>query len=425
MPAMTSCTAVDGRGCRPRRRSTRPVRQRRREVRRDGRGRSCRGRRSRPAPCGDELVGDGRADEAGAAGDEDPLAHGITVTRSSGDGRAVRRRGSGRAASRISRTRRPASPSVSGARRSRIAAANSATTPLQRLALGQRGRDHVADPVRDRGGRDGSRRRRLLGEVDALVVDAEMRCVGLRSSHTSIRREPPMIVVRIFVGLSQLTCTWAIAPSGRAAASGSRRRPGRRRSGRRRAPPPPSVWHPSGRMKSRIDRSCGARSQNTSTSGWTRPRLMRTESTYWRSPSSPPSTSSTDALHRRRVAVGVVAHQHEAPRRRRRPRASRPSATDDGERLLDQHVLARVERRERRPRCASPPAWRSATASTDGSSRTSSSVVVSRTVLYGPTALRARSTERSHTTRSSGRTGRLEVADQVRAPVAGADDGDT
>jgi hypothetical protein len=35
---------------------------------------------------------------------------------------------------------------------------------------------------------------------------------GLRSSQTTVRAEPPTIIVRILVGDSQLTCTWAMAP---------------------------------------------------------------------------------------------------------------------------------------------------------------------------------------------------------------------
>lgn len=38
------------------------------------------------------------------------------------------------------------------------------------------------------------------------------RWLGLRSSQTRVRFDPPMIVVRILTGESQLTCTWAIAP---------------------------------------------------------------------------------------------------------------------------------------------------------------------------------------------------------------------
>ena len=38
------------------------------------------------------------------------------------------------------------------------------------------------------------------------------RADGFMSSHTMVRREPPKTVVRIFVGLSQLTCTCASAP---------------------------------------------------------------------------------------------------------------------------------------------------------------------------------------------------------------------
>ena len=45
-------------------------------------------------------------------------------------------------------------------------------------------------------------------------------------------------------------------------------------------------------MKSMMDRSCGARSQNTSTSGWTSPRLIRTESMNRISPRDPSAMSS-------------------------------------------------------------------------------------------------------------------------------------
>ena len=112
-----------------------------------------------------------------------------------------------------------------------------------------------------------------------------------------------------------------------------------------------------GRMKSRIDRSCGPRSHSTSMSGWTRPRFTRTESTYWISPSSPDVDQLADLQDRRRVAVGVVAHQHEATllghgdelaarRPARRPAASRPARAD------------RTRARRAPPRCGCPPASR-------------------------------------------------------------------
>src|SRR5665648_210682 len=66
-------------------------------------------------------------------------------------------------------------------------------------------------------------------------------------------------------------------------------------------------------MKSRIDRSWGARSQKTSTSGWISPRLMRTESTKRMFPSEPSAINSRDLQHRRRIAVGVVGHEYEPP----------------------------------------------------------------------------------------------------------------
>ena len=85
---------------------------------------------------------------------------------------------------------------------------------LERLRLGQRRSDHVAGPVGDDrltavvgvelapGRRDRRRGRR-----------SQIRWDGLRSSQTSVRFEPPIVVVRTLIGLSQLTCTCAIAPS--------------------------------------------------------------------------------------------------------------------------------------------------------------------------------------------------------------------
>ena len=40
----------------------------------------------------------------------------------------------------------------------------------------------------------------------------DRRWAGLVSSQTAIRLEPPTMVVRILVGLSQLTWMWAIPP---------------------------------------------------------------------------------------------------------------------------------------------------------------------------------------------------------------------
>ena len=64
-----------------------------------------------------------------------------------------------------------------------------------------------------------------------------------------------------------------------------------------------------------------------------------------------------DAQNRRGVAVGVVGHQHEI---------AHPRLVDHdlgrrivvGQRLLDQHVLARAQRRQARSRCAYAPASR-------------------------------------------------------------------
>ena len=42
----------------------------------------------------------------------------------------------------------------------------------------------------------------------------DTRCCGFRSSQTRVRRLPPITICRIFVGDSQFTLTWAIAPPG-------------------------------------------------------------------------------------------------------------------------------------------------------------------------------------------------------------------
>ena len=60
-------------------------------------------------------------------------------------------------------------------------------------------------------------RRSSWGTVPAISVSTPRswtasRPAGLVSSQTMVRREPPNTVVRILVGLSQFTCTWARAP---------------------------------------------------------------------------------------------------------------------------------------------------------------------------------------------------------------------
>ena len=228
-------------------------------------------------------------------------------------------------------------PSVRGGRPSRMLAANSVTICPSASRSGSAGRPGVAEPVGDR------RRPRgrsavgadCCGEVDAAVVDAEpllrvevvpdQRAPRAADHHlTDLGRAEP---VDVDVGDRA-----ARQRQGQVADAGlARRRAGRRR-GRRR----PVGRRPPGRMKSRIDRSCGARSQKTSTSGWTSPRLIRTESTNRISPSSPVCDQLADLQHGRRVAVGVVGHQHEAVARARldhargrarrcRPAASRPA----------------------------------------------------------------------------------------------------
>ena len=65
-----------------------------------------------------------------------------------------------------------------------------------------------------------------------------------------------------------------------------------------------------------------------------------------------------DVLHGRRVAVRVVAHQHEAGIVGGLDELA-PLGDRRRERLLDEHVLAGGERGQSDRRCASPPAWRS------------------------------------------------------------------
>ena len=61
---------------------------------------------------------------------------------------------------------------------SRTAATSSSTTAPQRLALGQRGRDHVADPVGDRGAVAPLLLADAGGDLDALVEQLQARPSG-------------------------------------------------------------------------------------------------------------------------------------------------------------------------------------------------------------------------------------------------------
>ena len=79
-------------------------------------------------------------------------------------------------------------------------------------------------------------------------------------------------------------------------------------------------------MKSRIDRSCGARSQKTSTSGWTRPRLIRTESTKRMSPSCALGDQLADLQHRRACSSTCGRSSGPGPARRPRPTIVRRAA---------------------------------------------------------------------------------------------------
>src|SRR5664280_454560 len=116
------------------------------------------------------------------------------------------------AASRTSSTRRPAEPSVTGDRPSRIASANSAITPASASRSGRAGATMSPDRYEISASRRWSAPM-LFGSLRSTPRSKTLRrCDGLRSSHSSVRLDPPIIIVRTFVGLSQLTCACAIAP---------------------------------------------------------------------------------------------------------------------------------------------------------------------------------------------------------------------
>ena len=69
--------------------------------------------------------------------------------------------------------------------------------------------------------------------------------------------------------------------------------------------------------------------------------------------------SARGSLHRRRVAVGVVAHQHQAGCSAAASTIAAASRGRVGERLLDQHVLAGLAAPPARAARGCAPAWRS------------------------------------------------------------------
>ena len=214
-----------------------------------------------------------------------------------------------------------------------------------------------------------------------------------------------MIVVRILVGLSQLTWTCAIATVAERQREVADAGCGRRRSGRRPWPPRPTGSCPGGRTKSRIDRSCGREVPEHVDVGLDeaevdadRVDVLEVAEVARR------ATSSRMLLDDRRVAVGVVAHEHEAALGRRRRPAARPSATVGGQRLLDQHVLAGLERGE-----AERGVRRGRRGDGDRLDRRVGQDLVEvvgdgDACCSGPTTLRARSRSRSQTQRSSVRS---------------------
>src|SRR3546814_13346359 len=107
-----------------------------------------------------------------------------------------------------------------------------------------------------------------------------MRLAGFVSFQTRWRSLPPTTNDRIFTGLSQLRWTCATAPPAIVIVTYPND-----------AWPAPIGsdpidetevgWHPPGRKWSRIETSCGRRTQQTSASGGPRPRLTRPEALSW------------------------------------------------------------------------------------------------------------------------------------------------
>ena len=165
-----------------------------------------------------------------------------------------------------------------------------------------------------------------------------IRCVGLRSSHTSVRLVPPMIIVRTLVGLSQLTWTWAELPS----PSASDMCPTHTWPAPIGSEPVAATPHDSVLRREHVveDRQVvrGQVPQHVDVG------LDQTEVDPHRIDEEdvaevPLLDHAGDVLHRRRVAVGVVAHQDAALLGGDGEHLL--GVTDAGrDRLLDQHVLA-------------------------------------------------------------------------------------
>ena len=320
-------------------------------------------------------------------------------------------------------TRSPARPSVSGgsALADRLRRTRRPPPPAPRVR--QRRGDHVAEAV----GRSGCAWRGVgtVGwvEVDAAVVDAEPLC-GLRSSHTSVRREPP-IDHRADLGRAQpVDVDVGDRAARRAAASGSRRRPCRRRSGR-----------PRGRDADRHARSAG-QDEVEDRQVVRREVPEHVDVGLHQAEVDPHRVDELDVAELARCAraPGSAAPPACSSRCGRTSARGRASSADGDHRLgvLDRVAPAasRPARACRRRAPRSPDrAWVAAgvaiaTASTPGrrapaGSRRSPLLPRTSTRHVAPGRGRGRTPTPGRSRRSD-----AEVADQVGTPVAGADHGD-
>ena len=118
----------------------------------------------------------------------------------------------------------------------------------------------------------------------------------------------------------------------------------------------------------------------------------------------------------------MVGHQHESAARGELDHLAAVRHAV-GQRLLDQHVLAGPQRRAARSAWWVRAGVAIAIASMSSRASTSSRDAVTSTPLRSPSTSSARAVSRSHTATRSQSPAAPEVADQVRAPVAGAHDG--
>ena len=232
-----------------------------------------------------------------------------------------------------------------------------------------------------------------------------------------------MTIWRIFVGLIQLTCTWAMRTADErqgqvtdAGLAGAERVGTLRRDADRRRDRP-------GSTKSKTDRSCGARSHKTSTSGWIRPRLIRTESMNRISPERTRRPRARGSCRPRACSSRCGPPSARGPRRGR-PHHLRAYSRAVGERLLDEDVLAGAQRGQGDAVMGAAQEWRWRQRRVAVGQHLVESSVRRPPSARSPSTRQARCrVEVADGDQVPVLTGG-EVADQVGAPVAGTDDRD-